>query len=264
MSKELIALEDIKMIAKLMRMHEGEVLNTSLITLIGSKMKPRNKDYETIGKVTGNSANIMIKGRSGRYSIPSRLKELFATYGEDLIKSDLFRYSCQLTENTLNAIVEGEASKTTRKKYLEALDNPNLISMMLQLSVRIIAFDLIEKDIELPNRTLHHMANLIIKDKSEITQMFKQAYKEDRIEEAIGEYYNKLNKYFNNYLDEKIELKRSEAIQLGREENLVEMIGEENLLMYLQHVCEQIRNTIYTNFQHQYQINFDSKPIKYI
>lgn len=241
----------IQNIASLMKLKDKEVLNIALTTFLGKRARPRCKDYKQVGRVTGASANIMMKGRSGSRGIPKRLENLFDTYEAELINSDLFKHSMILVEMTLNGIIEGEASASTRRKYLDALNNPNLIYLMLQLSIRMIAVSLKEQEIEIENMTLRHMITMIEKDKKHIKQIFIEAYNTNEMDNAIQEYYSILDKYFRKYLQQTLNITVEDAVQLGKEENLLTMVGEEEIEKYLNYFCEKIKLTIQNKFGHQ-------------
>lgn len=241
-------------IASIFNKNPSSILNDALTTYIALHMPLRLKDYKKTGNVTGGSISLLKKGRIGVNSIPSRVNNLFDTYNSEMINSEIFKYSMILVSTTLEGIISGEHSEPVIRKYLKVLDNPNLIFVMLQISTRLIGEKLLENGDDISNKTLQYMLDMIKNDKKEIQNMFKQASSDEvAMEKAIDDYYEKLNKYFEDYLNRTLNMPMEDALKIGKESNLVDVLGEDNIYLYFTYFCHKIKTDIYDKFKFKYQ-----------
>ncbi len=230
----------------------NEVLESSLLTYLAKRMPPTLKRYDmVVGGITPGSVNIMEKGRGGKRPITKNLEILFNTYETDLLKSELFKYSCLLVESTLNNIIEGEVSDKTRQKYLDSLYDLDLIYLMVQIAVRLISFKLKDEGETLNNRTLDFIVNSIKNDRRKITLLFKEAHQTGDIVEAKQQYFNLLDGYLKEFATRNFNGTMGYAEEIGSELNLLTLIGEDTILAYLNHCCNRIALKVQNDYGQQ-------------
>lgn len=243
-----LEIQKLNFMAQSFKMSNDEVLQNVILTYIAKRMPPTLKGYNlTVGSVTPGSVSSMEKGRTGKRPITKNLKILFDTYEDQIIESELFKYSCLLVENTLNGIFEGDCSPATEKKYLNAINDLNLIYLMLQVAVRLISFELDNRGMNDNHKTLKLVTDAIKSDKKKISKMFREAYKNGTLEEAKTTYFNMLAEYLKDFSQNRYNMSVEFATLLGKEQVMLEMFGEENVLDYLNYYCDKIKDNVQEN-----------------
>lgn len=239
----------VKALAKKKMVSPGYILNTAAVTYFANTMKPNLSDYQTIylengRKISAYSARLEQKGKKpwndGTHGMPDHLKMIFDIFGDEEVNSNLLEYSVRLIDFTLENIFEnGKGNKPIR--YREALNQPNFIYMMLQIAMRLLAFDLKDRGLELENENMNYMIELLKKDKEEIRAIFIDCIEEDDKQTAIINYYKKLEKYYEDFLDKEYTKKGNELKKIGLEQGILELVSEETLFTFFGFLIENIR-----------------------
>lgn len=248
-------LNKINMLASIKETTPSQILNTGVITYFANTIKPNLKDYQTIylengKKISAYSARLEQKGKNpwkkdGSHGMPKHLEMVFEIFGDDNVNSNLLEYACRLINFTLDSIFEGDnEQKITR--YREAINQPNFLYMMLQIAVRLLSFDLKDRGIPLENETMNHMVDLIKKDKKQIKELFINCFDASEKGMATTKYYEILSKYFENFLDKNFSVTGEALLKIGKEQSLVDDIGEEILFTFLGYLIGELKNE-YTN-----------------
>ncbi len=236
------------MLAEIENSSPAKIINDATITFFSTIMKPNFNQYQTVylekgKKITGLMVRLEEKGKApwkdGTHGMPDHVKKIMEGFGEELVSSQLLEYSYRLMDTTLTNIFEN-GNNTKVKKYSDALMQPNFVYMMLQISVRLLAFDLYEREIQSENTTLHYMTKMLIEKKEEIKSMFEQAYSESDREIAIIKYYKILEDNFKDFTKQVAPL--SAGMKVGAEKKLVDQVGEEVIFTFLGFLIEKIRN----------------------
>lgn len=229
------------------------ILEKVLTTFFARTLKPRLKDYPKIyiekGKaISGYGRRLVIKGKKawedGTHGMTDNVSALLIAIDSDYITNNIVKSAATLVETTLNGIFSsGNDNQISR--YAQAIYQENFIYMMLQMAVKLIAIDLHNSNIDIENRTLSYMTKMIEKDKNKIVKLFREAYNSsDDIHEVVQEYYQILNKYFDDFLEREHTVTGEEMIEIGKEQLLVETIGENNILVYLGYLVGEIQENL--------------------
>lgn len=239
----------ISIIARKKSVSPASILNTSAITYFANIMKLTLNDYQTIylengRKISGYSMRLEQKGKEawkdGSHGMPNHLKIIFEAFGDEEVNKNLLEYAIRLINFTLENIFEN-GSEIKKVRYREALNKPNFIYMMLQIAIRLLAFDLKERGVVLENETMNYMIEMIKKDKEEIKEMFEKCISEEDTQIAIEKYYEKLSKYYIDFLDKEFIQKGRQLIKIGEEQGILNLLSEETLFTFLGFLIESIR-----------------------
>lgn len=244
-------LTKIKMLASIRETTPSKILNTGVITYFANTIKPNLKDYQTTylengRKISAYSARLEQKGKNswkkdGSHGMPKHLKMVFEIFGDDEVNLNLLEYACRLINFTLDNIFEGNNEKKI-SRYREAINQPNFLYMMLQIAVRLLSFDLKERGISLENQTMDHMVDLIKKDKKQIKELFVNCFDASDRGLATAKYYEILSKYFKNFLDKNFSVKGEALLKIGKEQSLVDDIGEKTLFTFLGYLIGELKS----------------------
>ncbi len=246
--------EEIKIISSRLGLTPSELLNQGLLTFLAKRMPPRLKDYTKIGTFSGASASRLEKGTKGEGGVPERLEKLFDSYGAEIINSDLFKYSMQLVENTLNEILMGEASKSTQRRILKEINNIEFISLMMQISIRLIGIKLQEEKQVLTNVNLEYTLTLLREKPRKFSAMFKKATKEGTLAQAKVKYFQELENFSNELKNQYISIEESEKMNV--ENTVLMMLGDQAVISYLMYSCQIIQKKVQENFGQQFNLFF--------
>ena len=240
-------MKKLNMLAEIEGTTPANLINEVTITFFSQIMKPNFEQYQSVylengKKISGLMARMEEKGKKawedGTHGMPNHVKKIIEGFGDELVSRELLEYSYRLMDTTLTNIFES-GNDAKQKKYREALMQPNFIYMMLQISLRLLAFDLYDRKIKTENTTLHYMTKMLIDKKKEIKKIFEQAYTSEERDIAITRYYELLQDNFNDFTKQVAPL--SDGIKVGEEKKLVSQIGEDVIFTFLGFLIEKIR-----------------------
>lgn len=238
----------LNMLAEIENTTPSKLINDVTITFFSKIMKPNFNQYQSVYLENGQKISALMtryqeKGKKpwkdGTHGMPNHLKKIIDTFGEELVSNELLEYAYRLMDTTLTNIFENGSNQNI-KKYREALMQPNFVYMMLQISVRLLSFDLYENNIRTENTTLYYMTKMLIEKKKEIKLMFEKAYSDSDREIAINKYYSMLEENFRDFKKQHAPLE--DGMKAGAEEKLVEQVGEDTIFIFLGFLIERIRN----------------------
>lgn len=238
-------LERIDALAKIENKNPGELINNVVISYISKKLKPRFKDFdyylESGMKFSGISMRNMQIGRkarkTGTHKMRNFLLEIVEVFGEETVDKEVLKTATRLMYFSLKNIFEDNKKKEKDKEKLNLfIQNKDFLYVMLQMAVKLIGKDLLERKVDFSNKTLRFMTEMMEKDKKNISQMFEKAVSsqnEKEINSAVSEYYELLSKYFDDFLHREFSGTGKEAIEIGGEQKVVEQFGEENIILFI-------------------------------
>lgn len=244
----------IKLLEQLYNQPVDFILEKAITTFFAKTLKPRLKDYPTIyiqkgKKISGYSRRLAIKGKKtwedGSHGMLDNVEAIFYALGSEYITKNIIKSSVSLVETTLNEVLNSSNS-TQSVRYAQAIYQENFIYMMLQMAVKLIALDLYNGNLESENRTLNYMTQMIENDKEKIVRLFDRISKKDEdIHYVIQEYYVILDKYFDDFLKRKHTVTGEEFLEIGKEQQLLELLGETNVLIYIGYLIAEIQENLH-------------------
>ena len=244
----------VRIISEYLEKGENEVIEIAFTTFFGKTLKPRYKDYGTIyleqgKKISGCMIRMEEKGRKPRiktntHGMPRHIEMMFETFGSREIGKNILEYSFRLVDITLESIFSSDKEKK-KEKYNLAIQQPNFLYMMLQISVKLLALDLYKKGEKIENVTLRYMTEMIEKDKKRLNELFANSFNNpDSLSYAIDDYYFTLNEYFKDYAERKFNVTLEEMERMGEENSVLKRLGEDNVLRYVGFLLERLRDKL--------------------
>ena len=254
----------LKRLSAISMLNDGEeyetIIERGLTTYLAQRMKPLYKNYKTIyiplekgKKISALSIRLEELGKksrqNGKYGMPNNLEKIFSEVGESYVAKNIISSATDLVIITLNSIISSDKNRQKAKKYLKALEESNFLYMMFQIAVKVIGEDLYKKNFKTANETLNYMSEMIVRDKKEISNMFKQAFENNTedVSSAVSEYYDRLSYYFDDFV-QRNHLVTGEAMErMGKENETVKQLKEDNILMFIGYILGEIKNNLAIN-----------------
>ena len=209
-----------------------EIISNTSITYLSKIIKPRKKDYdiylESGIRMGGVAMSNMQQGKrswkDGTHGMERHLENIILTYGEDEINKNILKTALQLIEISINHIFiyGSEKKKDNLNKFIQ---NTNFLYVMLQMAVKLIGIRLNNLGIEIENKTLEYMTQMIEEDQTNMKKLFKDA--------VISLYYESLEKYFADFLSRNFSGTLEVLTKIGEEKKLMEQVGEENIIFFI-------------------------------
>ncbi|MGL4566937.1 MAG: hypothetical protein ACRCU6_00245 [Fusobacteriaceae bacterium] len=218
-----------------------------ILTWVSKNLKIRWKDYNMQNVPTANSARINIAGRSGRNSVPNQIGRLYdLELDKDKVAGEIIDFSLQVLFNMFTEIEESENS-SRRIKYMVAIDNPDFLSMLLQIAVILTAKQIISDGYDLRHKTLETRLQAAEEKKYELTQIWKN-YSKNIIGLDIA--ISNTERIFEEFERQVITATGLDHELMSQEKALLQLVGEENTVNYALGILEHVR----TSFSHQQKL----------
>ena len=220
-----------------------EIISNTSITYLSKIIKPRKKDYdiylESGIRMGGVAMSNMQQGKrswkDGTHGMERHLENIILTYGEDEINKNILKTALQLIKISINHIFiyGSEKKKDNLNKFIQ---NTNFLYVMLQMAVKLIGIRLNNLGIEIENKTLEYMTQMIEEDQTNMKKLFKDAVNsgdENNLNNVISLYYESLEKYFVDFLSRNFSGTLKILTKIGEEKKLMEQVGEENIIFFI-------------------------------
>lgn len=242
------------LLAELEQKKPEVLINDVIISSISKKFKPRFKDFdiylENGLKISGLSIKNLEQGKKawkdGTHGMKNNLLELIQTYGEDNINKEVLKTALQLIKISIDNVYLNSNNKKQEKINI-FIQNIDFLYVMLQVAIRIIGIDLYNKGIEFQNKTFGYMTKMMEQEKKKISKMFTVAMSSkngDQINIAITNYYEMIDKYFEDFRKREFLGNGGDAVAVGGEEKVVQQFGEENVILFIGILLGKLRQDI--------------------
>lgn len=215
-----------------------------ILSWVAKNLKIRWKDYNLINCPTGHSARINIAGRGGRNSVPNQIKRLYdLELDKDNVANDIINFSLEVLYNMFTEIDESDNSRR-KAKYMKAIDNPEFLSMLLQISIILTAKQMISDGQSIKHKTLEIRLEAAETKKRELTNIWK-GYSLNNI--SFYDAVKKTEDIFLEFENQIITATAKDHDIMVQEKALLKLVGTKNTEEYTFAILEEVRE----RFKHQ-------------
>lgn len=209
-----------------------------ILSWVAKNLKIRWKDYNIEGVPTAHSARINIAGRGGKNQVPNQIKRLYnLELDKDTVAKDIINFSLQVLFNMFTEIDESD-NLSRRSKYMKAMDNPQFLSMLLQISIILTAKHMINDGQDIKHKTLEVRLEAAESKKRELTNIWKKySLNNVSFHDAIAA----TEEIFVEFENQIITASTQDHDIMVQEKALLELVGDKNTEEYAFGILEEVR-----------------------